>query len=550
VTHRLGGLAQRVILAIDTYENLRLLDGWLRTEFVPALTENVRVILAGREAPLFAWEAAPGWHGFFRSIPLGPLDPDAAITLLERDGIHPSVARQLNGVVRGHPLALVLGAGAVRERPDLLIEEAALQRVLQALAGVYLDGLDPQTREALDAAAAVRRMTKSLFRAMVPGAAPEDGLERLRRLPFVDVMRDGLVVHETVQQAVVAVLRSTDPERYRRLKAAAWRQLRLEVSGVGRGELWRYTADMLFLLENPVPRNAFFPPDNHRYAVDQAISSDAAAIFEIIDRHVGPRDARAWKTWWERLEPRFRVVREVAGGVAGFCLYFDPASVPRRWLDEDPVCAFYAAHLQAYPLRGPGRALFFRGWIGRDHGDAPGGVQAACWLDLKRAYMELRPQLRRVYTGVYDIATYGEAAATLGIAPLPGGPIDLDGVAYHPAALEFGPGSVDAWLAWLVAGELGIEDDELLDLENRQLVLDGRRVDLTPLEFGFMRELVAHQGRTVTRRTLLEEVWGYDHGAAGSNVIEAVATSVRRKLGDRAGLIETVRGLGYRLKVG
>ncbi len=547
VTRRLGELAERVLLAIDTYENLHLIDGWLRTEFVPTLTENVRLIIAGRDVPLFAWEAAPGWHGFFRSIPLGPLDPDAAIALLERDGMPPSAARQLNGVVRGHPLALVVGAGAVRERPDLRIEEAALQRVLQALAGVYLDGLDPQTREALDAAAVVRRMTKSLFRAMIPGAAPEVALGRLRRLPFVEVMRDGLVVHETIQQAVASVLRSTDPERYRRLKAAAWRQLRLEVSRVGRADLWRYTADMLFLLENPVPRNAFFPPDSQQYAVDQALPSDAGAIFEILDRHLGPTDARAWKTWWDRLASRFRVVRDVAGGVAGFCLYFDPANVPRRWLEEDPVCASYAAHLEAHPLRRPERVLIFRGWIDRDRHEAPGAVQAACWLDLKRAYMELRPQLRRVYTGVYDIATYGEASATLGIAPLPGGPFDLDGAAYHPAALEFGPGSVDAWLAWLVAGELGIEEKELLDLENRQLVLDDRRIDLTPLEFGFMRQLVAHQGRTVTRRALLEEVWGYDHATAASNVIEAVARSVRRKLGNRAGMVETVSGLGYRL---
>lgn len=62
-----------------------------------------------------------------------------------------------------------------------------------------------------------------------------------------------------------------------------------------------------------------------------------------------------------------------------------------------------------------------------------------------------------------------------------------------------------------------------------------------------MRQLVSHEGRTVTRRALLEDVWGYNNAAAGSNVVEAVASSVRRKLGDRAGMVETVRGLGYRL---
>lgn len=550
VSQRLGQLGQRIVLAIDSYENLRLIDGWLRAEFVPALADNVRIILAGRDVPLFAWEAAPGWHGFFRSIPLGPLSAEASIELLEHHGVDGVSGRRLNRLVRGHPLALVVGASAVRDRPELEIEDAALQRVVEALATSYLDDLDPQTRRGVDAASVVRRMTSSLFRAMVPDAAPDDSLERLRRLPFVETMHDGLVLHDSVQQAIAAILRSTDPERYRRLKAAAWWQLRREVAGVGRADLWRYTADMLFLCENPVPRNAFFPPEGQPYAVEQAVASDQAAVFTILDRHLGSSAASAWKSWWERLPDRFRIVREAGASVAGFCLYFDMATVPRRWLEEDPVCRVYLSHLVAHPLRGRERTLIFRGWLDRDRGEAPGSLQASCWLDLKRAYMELRPHLRRVYTGVYDINTYGEPAQTLGIELLPGGPIDLDGTAYYPSALEFGPGSVDAWLAWLVAGELGIEEQELLDVENRQLVLGGERIELTPLEFGFMRELVAHEGRAVSRTTLLREVWGYGHATAGSNVVEAVARSVRRKLRDRAGLVETVRGRGYRLRAG
>ena len=47
------------------------------------------------------------------------------------------------------------------------------------------------------------------------------------------------------------------------------------------------------------------------------------------------------------------------------------------------------------------------------------------------------------------------------------------------------------------------------------------------------------------RAVLLRDVWGYDY-AGGSNVIEALITSLRRKLGDRAAAIETVRGVGYR----
>lgn len=548
VIRRLGELGDRVLLALDTCEALRLLDSWLRSEFVPALGANVRVILAGRELPIFAWETAPGWRGFFRSIALGPLSPDDATALLERDGVEPTVARKLNRVVRGHPLALVVAAGAIRDRPDLEIEDAALQRVLDALARVYLDELDPTTRRALDAASVVRRMTRSLLQAMLPDIAPDDGLERLRRLPFVEVMRDGLVVHETMQQAISGVLRATDPERYRRLKGAAWRQLRREVATVGRAELWRYTADMLFMIENPVPREAFFPSDRHPYAVEQGQPTDAAAITATLDRHLGPTDAAAWQRWWRRLPQAFRVVREVGGAVAGFALFFDPTTAPRHWLEEDAVTAFWADHMARHPLPGRGRTLFYRGQLDRDRGGAPGGVQAACWLDLKRAYMELRPHLQRVYCGVYDLATYGPVGSPLGFQLLPGGPIQLDRSDYHPLVLDFGPGSVDGWLAWLVASELGLADEWLLDAENRQLVLDGDRIDLTTLEFGVVALLLDHKGQTVTRRALLEKVWRYEHASAGSNVVEVVVRSIRRKLGERAQMIETVRGLGYRIR--
>ena len=76
-------------------------------------------------------------------------------------------------------------------------------------------------------------------------------------------------------------------------------------------------------------------------------------------------------------------------------------------------------------------------------------------------------------------------------------------------------------------------------------MLDGRRVDLTKLEFDVISYLQQRQGQVVERAALLRDVWGYEY-AGGSNVIEANVRSLRRKLGDRAGSIETVRGLGYR----
>ena len=59
--------------------------------------------------------------------------------------------------------------------------------------------------------------------------------------------------------------------------------------------------------------------------------------------------------------------------------------------------------------------------------------------------------------------------------------------------------------------------------------------------------LLHREGNVVERETLLRDVWGSTY--VGSNVVEAVIRSLRKKLGDRAPAIETVRGLGYRSRL-
>ena len=77
-------------------------------------------------------------------------------------------------------------------------------------------------------------------------------------------------------------------------------------------------------------------------------------------------------------------------------------------------------------------------------------------------------------------------------------------------------------------------------------MLDGRRIGLTKLECDVLVYLRERSGRTVAREALLREVWGYEW-TGGSNVVEVAVSGLRRKLGDRAGALQTVRGVGYRL---
>jgi two-component system, OmpR family, response regulator QseB len=87
----------------------------------------------------------------------------------------------------------------------------------------------------------------------------------------------------------------------------------------------------------------------------------------------------------------------------------------------------------------------------------------------------------------------------------------------------------------------------VLDLRSRKAVVDGRTVDLTAREFTMLETLMQHRDQVLSREQLLSHVWGYDYDP-GSNVVEVYIGYLRRKLGTDA--IETVRGMGYRLRAG
>ncbi len=288
VVNRLESLDSRVFLVIETYEVFRLMDTWLRQAFVPALPENVRVILVGREPPTPGWLTAPEWQGLFGSIALGPLNNQDAMELLSRAGISESNSQRINRFAKGHPLTLKLAASAALERPNLDLQDMAEHKVIQELSRLFLvDVADPATREALEAASVARRITQSLLGAMLPDTPTQETYDRLSALAFVDSMRDGLRVHDAVHEAIAGSLRAADPNRYREYRRSAWEQLRVEVRKAGTRELWRYTADMLYLIENPVVREAFFPSGSQQYAVEPARNEDSSAI------HQSPRKLAA-----------------------------------------------------------------------------------------------------------------------------------------------------------------------------------------------------------------------------------------------------------------
>jgi two-component system phosphate regulon response regulator PhoB len=86
-----------------------------------------------------------------------------------------------------------------------------------------------------------------------------------------------------------------------------------------------------------------------------------------------------------------------------------------------------------------------------------------------------------------------------------------------------------------------------LDISGHQLRVQGREMPLTATEFRLLRLLMERGGRVQTRGQLLSDVWGYAEDI-DSRTVDTHIRRLRRKLGPEAERIETVIGVGYRLR--
>src|SRR6516162_8672826 len=499
VATSLSGQAKRTLLMLDSYESFRLIDSWLRQVFLPSLGDSVRTILSSREAPRPAWRIAPAWRGLFDSMLLETFSSEVALQYLTSEGVPEGIARELNRVARGHPLALSLGLALYSAGGQVRGSASTRHQVLEHMAALFLEDADSETIQVVRAACLVRTATTPLLAAMLPHIPADEALDRLRALPFVSAGPHGLLVHDAVRGPVTAAFKSRDPARYQAYRRAASQVVRDQYRQAPRSDLWRCTADVLYLLENQNLREGFFPATASPVAVEPARADDGRSISAIIRNFDGPQSCQALEQWWHYHPDSFFAVRNEQGEVQGFYQAIVASKVHKNVIARDPLAATWARDLP----RSEDRAftLWVRRSLDRDTGEGPSSGQAACWLDIKRTYLELRPRLRWVYTCYCDAELYRRPMEQLGFRVVDEGRPALDRAMQHTFRLDMGMDSVDGWLGNLLAQETGTATGEaagyspLLDEQARELVANGSRIGLTPLEFGVFAYLVARPNK-------------------------------------------------------
>jgi DNA-binding response OmpR family regulator len=91
--------------------------------------------------------------------------------------------------------------------------------------------------------------------------------------------------------------------------------------------------------------------------------------------------------------------------------------------------------------------------------------------------------------------------------------------------------------------------DLVIDTLSREVWRGERKIDLTAKEYSMLEYFMRHPNAVLTRTMLEENVWDYEFDGV-SNVVDVYVRRLRRKIekGDEEGIIETIRGAGYRLR--
>lgn len=85
-----------------------------------------------------------------------------------------------------------------------------------------------------------------------------------------------------------------------------------------------------------------------------------------------------------------------------------------------------------------------------------------------------------------------------------------------------------------------------LNEKKHEVLVDGEHINLTLKEYEMLKRLIHNKGIVLTRDRLLEEIWGYDFDGE-TRTVDVHIRTLRQKLGSAGEVIETVRGVGYRI---
>ncbi|WP_309715323.1 hypothetical protein, partial [Armatimonas sp.] len=397
----------RRVLFVDGYEAAQSLEGWLRGVFLPSLSGETLVVLAGRKPVAPAWRSDPQWQGLVRTLPLRNLSPDESREFLQRNGIPEEIHEALLAATHGYPLALTLAKEVFEQRgAEAFATPEPSPDLVQGLIERFLDETPtPQHRAALEAAALIRVTTEPILARLLELSEDEirPVFDWLCGLSLLESARPGVSPHPVARDALVADLRWRNPDRWALLHRRARSYYSEQIALASDREQQRLLWDYVFLhRDNPIVQSAFAWEDAGAYA-DTPRPEEKALLQSWVEHHEGPEAAAMFDRWWSHPAQTTLVFRGGEGNAPmGFVLWLalDRVSVADR--AHDPLVAKALEFLESSaPLRPGETATHFRFWMAHDTYHAVSAVQSLVMVNTVRHYL-ITPRLAYSFFPVHS----------------------------------------------------------------------------------------------------------------------------------------------------
>ncbi|MBI5301634.1 MAG: AAA family ATPase [Chloroflexi bacterium] len=448
--------SRRVIL-VDTYETLAPLDAWLREVFLPQVSDQVLLVLAGRDAPTPPWRADEGWSSLLRVIALRNLSPDESRVLLERRQVP---AHQHNAVLdftHGHPLALSLVADVFAQRPGLEFQPERAPDVIKTLLEQFAQKVPgPAHRAALEACVLVRLTTESLLSELLAMPDARELFDWLRGLSFVQAGPQGLFPHDLAREAMSADIRWRNPDWYRELHKRARNYYMRQLAQASGGDQPRVLADYIFLhRDNPVVRSLFQWQESASALADAMQPTDRDTILAMVTQHEGVASARIAAHWLARQPQGIVVFREPNKPPTGFLALVSLDRATPDDLKADPATRAAHEYLRKNaPLRAGEIATLFRFWMARDTYQSFSPIQSLIFIIIVRHYLTM-PALAFTFIPCAQPDTWSAGFAYGDIARLPEADFTIGGKHFGVFGHDWRARPPMTWLALMAEREVG-----------------------------------------------------------------------------------------------
>jgi hypothetical protein len=435
---QLAAETDRHVLLIDTYETLAPLSGWLRKEFFPQLSENIFVVIAGRDTSSLAWQMDAGWRELVRFVALRNFSSEESQLFLTKRNIPLEHHQIIRRFTHGHPLALSLIADEFAQQgertpefnpettPNLI--KALLERLIQKLPG-------PIHRAALEACAQVRLMTEPLLARMLDIPDARELFDWLRGLSFVESGPHGIFLHDLAGKALAVDLRWRNRELYDTLLKRARAYYTDQLHHGDMSQQQQIIVDYIFLhRHNPVVQPFLDVPGPVSVVTDVGRESDWSALISMVEQQEGQTSAKLAEHWLKHQPGGVMVVRnvdvEAEPHQLGLLLTVALEQATPETIAADPATAAAWRYLQQHaPLRAEEKAVIFRFWLAHDTYQDLSIVQSLIGVNMVRFYLTA-PNLAFTFFPCADPDFWAPLCAYANLHRLPEADFEVEGHHY------------------------------------------------------------------------------------------------------------------------